>query len=382
MTPEEELHWLALRLIPGLGTKRTLQLLERFRSPVQLFRASTTELEAAGLPGGVARSISSGCTFDEAVGQQEKLKGAGGRLLSLADPEYPELLKTIYDPPPVLFFKGRLELLETVKVAVVGSRRSTTYGIAATERLSADLAKAGLTVVSGMARGIDTAAHRSALAVDGNTIAVWGSGLDVIYPTENRKLAEHIGAKGLILTEFPMGTPGYPQNFPVRNRIVSGLSYGVLVVEGAQYSGSGITARVALDQGREVLAVPGNITNSLSWGPNILIKQGAHLVQDWHDVIEALPLEARRQLAAARNGNGPVESSDATQASLPIGLTSPVGRQVIDLLKVDQAISLDSLVERLEAVSPTEIISVLFELEMAGLVRQLPGKNFVKVWFG
>ena len=381
MTPEEELHWLALRLIPGLGTRKTVQILERFRSPVQLFRASTAELEAAGLPGSVARSISSGCTFDDAVSQQEKVKAAGGVVITLADLEYPELLKSIYDPPPVLFSRGRLELLETVKVAVVGSRRSTPYGIAATERLSADLAHAGLTVVSGMARGIDTAAHRSALAVDGNTISVWGAGLDVVYPTENRKLAEQIAVKGLILTEFPMGTPGYPQNFPVRNRVISGLSYGVLVVEGAQYSGSAITARVALDQDREVFAVPGNITNNMSWGPNLLIKQGAHLVQDWHDVIDALPLEAREHLAAERSARGQVETSSPVQASLPMGLTSAVGRQVIDLLQLDKAISLDSLVDQLETVSPTEIISVLFELEMAGLIRQLPGKNFVKVWY-
>lgn len=381
MTPEEELHWLALRLIPGLGTRRAVQLLERFRSPVQLFRASTSDLEAAGLPGSVARSISSGCTFDDAVGQQEKLKAAGGWIIALTGAGYPELLKTIYDPPPVLFARGRVELLDTVKVAVVGSRRSTAYGVAATERLAADLANAGLTVTSGMARGIDTAAHRSALAVEGSTIAVWGSGLDVVYPTENRKLAEQIAAKGLILTEFPMGTPGYPQNFPVRNRVISGLSYGVLVVEGAQYSGSAITARVALDQNREVFAVPGNITNNMSWGPNLLIKQGAHLVQDWHDVLEALPLEARERLAAERSARGQVESSRPSQASLPVGLTSPVGRQVIDLLQLDRAISLDSLVDQLEAASPTEIIAVLFELEMAGLVRQLPGKNFVKVWY-
>lgn len=382
MTPEEELHWLALRLIPGLGARKCVQVLERFRSPVQLFRAPVRELEAAGLPGSVARSIASGCTFDDAVSQQEKVKAAGACVIPLADEAYPELLKTIYDPPPVLFARGRAELLETVKVAVVGSRRSTPYGIAATERLSSDLALAGLTVVSGMARGIDTAAHKSALTVEGNTIAVWGSGLDVIYPSENRKLAEQLAAKGLILTEFPMGTPGYPQNFPVRNRVISGLSYGVLVVEGAQYSGSAITARVALDQNREVFAVPGNITNKMSWGPNLLIKQGAHLVQDWHDVIDALPLEGRERLAAQRSAAGQVESSGPVQASLPMGLTSEVGRQVIDLLQLDKAISLDCLVDQLEAVSPTEIISVLFELEMAGLVRQLPGKNFVKVWYG
>src|SRR6185295_351798 len=164
-------------------------------------------------------------------------------------------------------------LLQDLMIGVVGTRRPTPYGIAAAERLAADLAQAGLTIVSGMARGIDTAAHRATLSVNGRTIAVLGCGADIVYPSENRKLAAEIAAKGLIISEFPMGAIAFPQNFPIRNRVISGLSFGLLVIEGAQYSGSAITARLALDQGREVFAVPGNITSKMSWGPNLLIKQ-------------------------------------------------------------------------------------------------------------
>ena len=200
----------------------------------------------------------------------------------------------------MLFARGRVELLQSLTLGVVGTRRPTPYGLAVAERLSADLAQAGLTIVSGMARGIDTAAHKGALAAGGNTIAVLGCGVDVVYPSENRKLAAEIAAKGLMVSEFPMGRPAFPQNFPIRNRIISGMSVGVLVVEGAQYSGSAITARLALDQGREVFAVPGNITSKMSWGPNLLIKQGAKLVQDWNDVVAELPAESRRHLISDR----------------------------------------------------------------------------------
>jgi len=179
---------------------------------------------------------------------------------------------------------------------VVGTRRPTPYGLAVAERIAGDLAHAGLTIVSGMARGIDSAAHKGALAHGGNTIAVLGCGVDVVYPSENRRLAAELAARGLIVSEFPIGAVAFPQNFPIRNRIVSGISVGVLVVEGAQYSGSGITAKLAIDQGREVFAVPGNITSKLSWGPNLLIKQGARMVQDWNDVVSELPPEARRHL--------------------------------------------------------------------------------------
>jgi DNA processing protein len=381
ISADEQLHWLALRLVPGLGLRKSAQILEHFRTPQAIFRASRSELEAYGLPASTAQSIASGCTFDDAVLQQEKLLETGATLIPINGPDYPSLLRSIYDPPLVLFARGRIELLGRLQIAVVGTRRPTPYGVAAAERLSADLATAGLTITSGMARGIDTAAHRAALAAAGDTIAVFGCGVDTIYPAENRKLAAEIAAKGLLVSEFPMGSPAYPQNFPVRNRVVSGMSVGVLVVEGAQYSGSAITARLALDQNREVFAVPGNITSRMSWGPNLLIKQGAKLVQEWNDVVVELKPEDRRRLAERLQGSlGLDDAAGGEQSALPAGPMGEICRAIMSRLKTDAATQLDDIVESCDTCSSSEIIAGLFELEMSGIVRQLPGKNFVKVW--
>jgi DNA processing protein len=383
---EEELHWLALTLIPGLGTRTAGKLIHRFRTPQAVFSASRTELEGAGLSGALAQSIASGCTFEDAVAQQEKMLEAGALAVTITDPRYPPLLREIFDPPVLLFVRGRADLLQSTAFGVVGTRRPTPYGMAAAERLSGDLARAGLTIVSGMARGIDTASQKAALAAEGNTIAVLGCGVDVVYPVENRNLAEQLASKGLIISEFPMGAVAFPQNFPIRNRIISGMSVGLLVVEGAQYSGSAITARLALDQGREVFAVPGNITSKMSWGPNLLIKQGAKLVQDWNDVVVDLPPEVRRSLIESGKNrllsqglSGGDATSEGAQASL-IGSQGDVSRRVLAKLSLDASVHLDILVETLEEFSPSELIAALFELEMTGLVKQLPGKNFVKVW--
>jgi DNA processing protein len=383
---EEELHWLALTLIPGLGTRTAGKLIQRFRTPQAVFSASRTELEGAGLSGALAQSIASGCTFEDAVAQQEKMLEAGALAVTITEPRYPPLLREIFDPPVLLFARGRVELLQSTAFGVVGTRRPTPYGIAAAERLSGDLARAGLTIVSGMARGIDTASQKAALAAEGNTIAVLGCGVDVVYPVENRNLAGQLASKGLIISEFPMGGVAFPQNFPIRNRIISGMSVGLLVVEGAQYSGSAITARLALDQGREVFAVPGNITSKMSWGPNLLIKQGAKLVQDWNDVVVDLPPEVRRTLIESGKNrllsqglSGGHATSGGAQASL-MGSQGDVSRRVLAKLSLDASVHLDTLVESLEEFSPSELIAALFELEMTGLVKQLPGKNFVKVW--
>jgi DNA processing protein len=387
---EEELYWLALKLVPGLGTRTSNKLLDRFRSPQAIFRASRTELEGAGVSGAVAQSIASGCTFDDAAAQQEKIAQAGATLITIGDPRYPQPLREIFDPPILLFARGRVELLQSFTLGVVGTRRPTPYGLAVAERLSADLTHAGLAIASGMARGIDTAAHRGALAAGGDTIAILGCGVDVVYPSENKKLAAEIVAKGLMLSEFPMESVAFPQNFPIRNRIISGMSVGVLVVEGAQYSGSAITAKLAMDQGREVFAVPGNITSKLSWAPNLLIKQGARLVQDWNDVISELPVESRRHLIEqgrqrllGEQGAGAVATSGGETASL-FNSRGPeldaTARRTLEVLQVDTPIHLDDLIEKMENSSPSELIAALFELEMQGLVKQLPGKNFVKVW--
>src|SRR5579884_2174078 len=364
---DEQLHWLALKLVPGLGTRRSAQLVEKYRTPQAIFRASTSELEATGLSGSVARSITSGCTFDEAVDQHQKMLNCCAVLIPITDPAYPPRLREIFDPPVVLFTRGRVELLQTLMLGIVGTRRPTAYGVAAAERLGADLAQAGLTIASGMARGIDTAAHKSVLAVGGDTVAVFGCGVDMLYPAENRKLSDQLAGKGLLVSEFPMGEPAYPQNFPVRNRIISGMSAGVLIVEGAQYSGSAITARMAMEQQREVFAVPGSIMSKMSWGPNLLIKQGAKLVQDWNDVVEELSPEDRRTLIAkakARQGIMTLEPAEDAQAA-PEEL-SPLSRKLLNTLRPDTPIQMDQLLETFEGQSSSEIVAALFELEMAG----------------
>ena len=370
-------------MVPGVGPVGTLRLLERLKSPEAIFRASASELEGAGISPAQARNIASGCSFEDAVDQQNRMMSAGAQLISIQDRRYPQRLREIFDPPLMLFGIGNTDLLTSDSISVVGTRRPTPYGLAATERVSADLAKAGLTITSGMARGIDTAAHKAALAEDGITIAVLGCGVDVLYPADNRKLYQDIAARGLLVSEFPMGAPAYPQNFPIRNRIVSGISLGVLIVEGAQHSGSAITARLAMDQGREVFAIPGNITSKMSWGPNLLIKQGAKLVQEWTDITNELPVSVRRELVARAQqkvlseGIAPLMEPLADAPAEPM---KALARRLLSRLQVDVPQQLEILLETLDGVSSSELIGALFDLEMSGLVRQLPGKNFVKVW--
>jgi DNA processing protein len=388
LTNDEQLHWLALKLVPGLGPRRSRQLTDYYHTPQAIFRASPSELEACGVSGSVARTIASGCTFEDAVDQHQRMLDYETTLIPITDDRYPPRLREIFDPPVVLFARGRVELLQSLMLGIVGTRRPTAYGTAATERLSADLAQAGLTIVSGMARGIDTAAHKSALGVRGDTIAVYGCGVDNVYPAENRKLADELATNGLLLSEFPMSVPAYPQNFPVRNRIISGMSAGVLIVEGAQYSGSSITARMAMEQQREVFAVPGSIMSKMSWGPNLLIKEGAKLVQDWNDVVVELSPGDRRTLIAkaqSRQGILPLDgengdsktTNDERQVTNELSLHA---RKLLNTLRPDTPTHLDTLLESFEVCSSSETIAALFELEMSGLARQLPGKNFVRVW--
>ncbi len=394
LTQDDKIHWLALRMAPGLGTRKAGQLISIFRTPQAVFQASRSELEAAGLAPAVAQSIASGCAFEDAAAQNEKLLQAGAELIPITHPSYPPRLKEIFDPPPLLYARGRTELLGSLMLGVVGTRRPTAYGTAVATRLSQDLASAGLTIVSGMARGIDSAAHRAALECGGDTVAVFGCGVDELYPVENRKLAKEIADRGLIISEFPLGTPPYPQNFPVRNRIVSGMSAGVLVVEGGEYSGSAITAKLAAEFNREIFAVPGNITSKMSWGPNLLIKQGAKLVQEWSDVVAELSAEDRRRLSGRfrkqlnLNENLDDNPGPVTSGTIPASYsTEPVpeamkvvAKAVLAVLAPDSPVSLDHLIETVQGCSTSEVIAVLFDLEMAGLVRQLPGKSFLKVW--
>jgi len=382
LSADESLHWLALRMSAGVGTRKAGRLVEIFRTPQAIFRASRSELEAAGLSAGVAQSISSGCAFEEAAEQHEKVTKLGVELIPITDPRYPPRLRDIFDPPPLLYARGRVELLANLMLGVVGTRRPTPYGVQVATRLSKDLSEAGLTIASGMARGIDTAAHRAVLDVEGDTIAVFGCGVDEVYPAENRKLAENLAEKGLIISEFPMGAPPFPQNFPVRNRIISGMSAGILVVEGGEYSGSTITAKLASEQNREMFAVPGNVTSKMSWGPNLLIKQGAKLVQEWNDVVTELKAEDRRRLIdQCRNRLTLNEKiDDESKGVVPASELNSDARAILKVLKHDAPVGLDALIEAVEGMSTSDAIAALFELELGGVVRQLPGKSYIKVW--
>jgi DNA processing protein len=374
----ESTCWLALALTQGLGPSRIRKLVEHFGTAERVLHASLTELEASGMRAVSAQSLATGKSLALAQDELAKAVQSNARIIALSDPEYPPRLKEIYDPPVILFVKGSVELLSRPGIAMVGTRHPTPYGSGMAERLATDLAARGLVIISGMARGIDTASHRGAIAAKGKTIAVFGTGIDVPYPRENTRLAEQILALGgSLISEFPVGTSPVPQNFPIRNRIISGMSVGVLVVEAAEYSGTRITSRCALEQNRDVYAVPGNVTNKNSWGPNTLIKQGAKLVATWEDVWEELPADVQAELGSMQN-----ESPAPVSASLfPDDVHSPHEQKLLKLLKPDESTHIDELVEMLEPeMSSSEIFAALFELELSGKVRQLPGKNFVKAF--
>lgn len=370
-------EWLALSLTAGLGPTRARKLVEHFESPDAVFAVSLTDLESTGIRAVSAQSIATGKSGELAREEIARAASADITLVSLDHPAYPPRLKEIYDPPLILYVRGEVDTLSKPGIAMVGTRHPTPYGSGMAERLACDLAAQGLVIISGMARGVDTASHRGAITAKGKTIAVFGTGVDVIYPKENSRLSEQIlGLGGALISEFSLGTFAAPQNFPIRNRILSGMSVGVLVVEAAEYSGTRITARLALEQNRDVFAVPGNVTNKNSWGPNTLIKQGARLVATWEDVWEELPQEVRLALTPSASP----ESSSGSSASLfPEEGFPPHEKRILSLLKADEATHIDELVEKLESeMSSSEIFAALFELELTGKIRQMPGKNFVK----
>jgi DNA processing protein len=309
----------------------------------------------------------------DAEAELEQVRKLGCRLLNWDEPEYPQRLLEIYDPPPLLYVKGDASVLNRHAISMVGTRRPTPYGNQVAERLGHDLAARGLVIVSGMARGIDSSAHQGACrAARGGAIGVLGTGVDVVYPKENKKLFGEVEKHGALISEFPLGTHPAPENFPVRNRVVAGISLGAVVVQGAQYSGSLITARLAMEFGREVYGVPGNVTVDVSFAPNQMLKQGAKLVTSWEDVIEELPTEIRAELF-------PVEATtSAERASLFEGSLSPAEKRIFALLGTDEATQVDELVEKAE-LNSSEVLAALCEMEMKGMVRQMPGKQFLKV---
>lgn len=374
---EDRTAWLAMVLTPGLGPKRILDAMESLEAPAQIFSLGLTELEGLRLPATAVQFLFDGRARAAAEAEWARGTACGATLVCHSCEAYPERLREIYDPPPVLWVRGDVSLLARPALAVVGTRHPTPYGASMGEMLARDLAARGMTILSGMARGVDSCAHKGALAARRPTIAVWGTGVDVVYPKENKKLADDILAGGgAIVSELPMGTFPAPQNFPRRNRILSGISVAVLVVEASENSGTRVTARCAAEQNRDLYAVPGNVTSKGSWTPNTLIKQGAKLVATWEDVWEDLPSQVRLELEA----EAIVESGETPGASLlPEQALRPEEAMVLEVLRVDDSKQIDEILELLEMqLTSSEVFTALFELETAGRIRQLPGKNYVR----
>jgi DNA processing protein len=355
--------WVALNLVLSDNLRAAKKAVEYFPALTDIFRASPQDLVALGLKEEEAQELSSPGLIGKASRVLARTGKKGYSVLTLEDEAYPENLREIYDPPFVLYCAGRTEVLKEPGVCVVGARNPTPYGRAAAEKLAKDLAALGLVVVSGMARGIDSIAHWGALQ-EGKTVAVLGSGLENIYPRENKSLFRKISEGGAVVSEFPPDSPPLGFHFPLRNRIISGLSLAVVVVEASRKSGSLITARLGLEQNREVMAVPGNVTSDLSLGANWLIKSGAKLVETWEDVVEELPCPLRERFLSRKKEE---------KRSLPE--MSPAEKRLFDGLKPDELTHIDELIERSD-VSVSEILALLLNLELKGLIYQAPGKYF------
>lgn len=369
--------WIALNMIRGVGPRTANQLIDRFGSPAQVFAASRLELKKAGLKPETIQELRDSEILDKANAEIERLERLNASVITLEDGDYPPLLREIPDPPIALYVRGDLKrACAQPCIAVVGSRRCSTYGVNAAQSLSRDLAANGLTIVSGMARGIDAAAHRGALEAGGLTIAVVGTGLEKTYPKEHKKLEEEIMASGAVISEFPLGTPPLPRNFPYRNRVLSGLCVGVMVVEAAEHSGSLITARLAYEQGREVSAVPGNITSQTSFGPNFLIKDGAKLIQYWRDVVEELPRDLKEKILGVQPRQQKDDQSKAQPMLEAVDLSDDE-RKVLNLLTADAPAHIDQLLISSE-MNSSNLMTALLGLEMKDRIRQLPGKSFIK----
>ena len=372
--------WVALNMTPGIGPRAAAKLLERFGSAEAVYRATRPELEKIRLLPEAVDSIIARDQHDRAEAEIQRVRQLDCDILVLDDGVYPSLLREIYDPPITLYVRGAwAESLERPCVAIVGSRRCSTYGQNAATMLARDLAQRGVTIVSGFARGIDAAAHRGAMEGGGRTVAVIGTGIDEVYPRDHRKLADEVlQSGGAIVSQFPLHTPPVSENFPYRNRIISGLSLGVIVVEAAENSGSLITARLAIEQNREVFAVPGNITSRNSFGTNYLIKgAGAKLVQQWQDVAAELPPQIAARLLPPPLDDKKREKSLTDKLNLvPQGLTS-FEQSVFKLLSADNPAHIDALVDKSQLRMP-DLTAALLTLEMRDLVRALPGKCFVR----
>lgn len=352
-------YWFALKSAPLVGNVTFLRLLSRFGTPERALKASLQELsEVKGVSPQAAASIAGHDYAAQASSECEKVRARGVDVIDILSDRYPRLLMEIPDPPPYFYLKGALSGSETA-VAMVGSRRASQYGLCTATRLARDLALQGVTVVSGMARGIDTAAHWGALKAGGRSVAVFGCGIDLVYPPENGALYQALAENGALISEFPMGTPPLAENFPRRNRIISALSRGVLVVEAGEGSGSLITAHYALEQGREVFAVPGNVSVSGSRGVNGLIKEGAKLVERVEDILEELGLEPQANLPLPKPSSFELTPQEAE----------------LYALLCRGALQIDDIIVQ-SALTASEVSATLLRLEMKGAIVQLPGKRF------
>ncbi len=352
-------HWLRLSLLAGLGDASFRRLLFAFGSPEQVLGASHPALLSV-VPAPLANAICGGGARDGLTEVSDWLDDPANHIVTLADAHYPQALLQIPDPPPLLYVKGRVDLLNRPALAIVGSRNATPQGVATSESFATTLSGAGLTIISGLALGIDAAAHRGGLAGRASSIAVVGTGLDVVYPARNRALAHALAAQGTLLSEFALGTPAIGTNFPRRNRLISGLARGCLIVEAAPQSGSLITARLANEQGREVFAVPGSIHSPLARGCHLLIKQGAKLVETAQDVLEELGMQGP---AAALSTALPATDEHA------LVLLDHLGFRPCDI---------DTLAVR-SGLASEAVASLLTQLELDGLVAALPGGKYQRL---
>ncbi|MCK9275250.1 MAG: DNA-processing protein DprA [Syntrophales bacterium] len=365
MRYEELKHLIALTIIDEIGPVIINRLIASAGSPSAVFQSSCDLSKIRGVTSGIETRIKSFSEWSRVEREYESARMMNVSLITAWDDEYPQLLRHIYDPPPLLYVKGDLHSKD-LNIAIVGSRNASAHGMYLTDKLSRELAVKGLTVVSGMARGIDSAAHTGALAAKGRTTAVLGSGIDIIYPPENKKLFEKIIANGAVITEHPFGTSPKGQHFPRRNRIISGTSLGVIVAEAAEKSGSLITARIALEQGREVFAIPGSIDSVVSKGTNKLIKDGAKLVQNIYDILdEILP-----QIDFSDNdtGQNPGKTTATTKNF------HPSEKLVIGHIS-ERPIHIDTLIVK-SGVAVQELLDILLKLEVKGCIEQLPGRYF------
>ncbi len=371
-------YWVALKWVEGVGNVGFKSLLEAFGTPQKVFEAPLSMIKAVpGIGDKTARQIKAFKDWKKVEKELECADRTGVSIVTSQDPLYPSQLLNTYDYPAFLYVKGHLKE-DDVNVAVVGSRTASTYGKFTTERLCRELVLRGITVISGLARGIDSAAHRGALSGKGRTIAVLGCGLDIVYPPENEKLFDEISLQGALISEFPFGTPPNAPNFPARNRIISGISLGVVVVEASEKSGSLITARIALEQGREVFAVPGSIDSSGSRGTNKLIKQGAKLIENVEDILEEILPQvtiAPKLVKPDQRQKQPEDHQKILNLSSDLVLkeTEKTVWQVLSQkpVHIDQIITSTGLTAH-------EVLGILLNLELQGLIEQKPGKTYMR----